>query len=37
MKLKDGRVTPKTVQNALLFAHAHDTAYLPGWTGVIAQ
>ncbi|HTV85528.1 MAG TPA: ParB-like protein [Dyella sp.] len=37
MKLKDGRVTAKTVQDALLFAHAHDTAYLPGWTGVIAQ
>lgn len=37
MKLKDGRITPKVVQSALLFAHSHDTAYLPGWTGVIIQ
>ncbi len=37
MKLKAGRITAKVVQDALLLAHAHDTAYLPGWSGVIAQ
>ena len=37
MKLKNGRITPKIVQDALLLAHSHDTAYLPGWSGVIIQ
>lgn len=35
MKLKNGNVTPKVLQDALLMAHAHDTAYLPGWSGQI--
>ncbi len=37
MKLKAGRITAKVVQDALLLAHSHDTAYLPGWSGVIIQ
>ncbi|HUA80787.1 MAG TPA: ParB/Srx family N-terminal domain-containing protein [Dyella sp.] len=35
MKLKGTRVTPKQLQEALMFAHSHDTAYLPGWSGQI--
>jgi hypothetical protein len=37
MKLKEGRITPKLMKEAMLYAHAHDTAYLPGWSGVIVQ
>jgi hypothetical protein len=37
MKLKDGRVTPKVLKDAMIYAHSHDTAYLPGWSGVIVQ
>jgi hypothetical protein len=33
IKLKNEKVTPKVLQDALLMAHAHDTAYLPGWSG----
>ncbi|GAB3790648.1 ParB-like protein [Dyella agri] len=35
LKLKGGRVTAKQLQQALLLAHSHDTAYLPGWSGAI--
>lgn len=35
MTLKAGRVTAKQLQDALIFAHSHDTAYLPGWSGQI--
>jgi hypothetical protein len=37
MKLKNGHVTPKVLKDALIYAHSHDTAYLPGWSGVIIQ
>ena len=33
LKLKGNRVTPKLLQDALLLAHSHETAYLPGWSG----
>jgi hypothetical protein len=33
LKLKNGNVTPKVLQDALLVAHSHATAYLPGWSG----
>ena len=35
LKLKGVRVTAKKLQQALLLAHSHDTAYLPGWSGAI--
>lgn len=35
MKLKNGRATAKQFQDALLLAHSHETAYLPGWSGHI--
>ncbi|OOG48722.1 ParB/Srx family N-terminal domain-containing protein [Rhodanobacter sp. C01] len=35
LKLPGGKVTAKALQQALLFAHSHDTAYLPGWSGTI--
>lgn len=35
LKLVGGKVTPKVMQQALLLAHSHDTAYLPGWSGTI--
>lgn len=31
--LKGGRVGAGQLQKALLFAHSHDAAYLPGWSG----
>ncbi|OOG43678.1 ParB/Srx family N-terminal domain-containing protein [Rhodanobacter sp. C05] len=35
LKLPGGKVSAKVVQQALLLAHSHDTAYLPGWSGTI--
>jgi hypothetical protein len=35
LKLKGDRVSGKQLQNALLLAHSHDTAYLPGWSGAV--
>ena len=35
IKLKGSNVSAKQLQDALLFAHSHDTAYLPGWSGQI--
>ena len=35
LKLKGDRVGPKQLQDALLLAHSHETAYLPGWSGQI--
>jgi hypothetical protein len=35
LKLKSSRIGPKQLQEALLFAHSHETAYLPGWSGQI--
>ena len=35
LKLKGDRVTARQLQNALTMAHAHDSAYLPGWSGTI--
>jgi hypothetical protein len=35
MKLKGSKVSAKQLQDALLLAHSHDTAYLPGWSGAI--
>lgn len=36
MTLKGGRVTSRQLQAALVLAHAHDTAYLPGWSGPVS-
>ena len=33
LKLPGGKITAKVMQQALLLAHSHDTAYLPGWSG----
>lgn len=35
LKLPGGKIGAKAMQQALLFAHSHDTAYLPGWSGTI--
>jgi hypothetical protein len=35
LKLPGGKVSAKVMQQALLLAHSHDTAYLPGWSGTI--
>ncbi len=35
LKLSAGKISPKVLQEALLLAHSHATAYLPGWSGVI--
>ena len=35
LKLPGGKISAKVMQRALLFAHSHDTAYLPGWSGTI--
>ncbi|MBD8898775.1 ParB-like protein [Rhodanobacter sp. DHG33] len=35
LKLPGGKISAKTMQQALLLAHSHDTAYLPGWSGTI--
>jgi Uncharacterized protein conserved in bacteria len=35
LKLPGGKISAKVLQQALLFAHSHDTAYLPGWSGMI--
>ena len=35
LKLKGNRVTPKHVQDALLLAHSHEAAYLPGCSGQV--
>lgn len=35
IKLKGTSVSAKQLQEALLFAHSHETAYLPGWSGQI--
>lgn len=35
LKLPGGKVGAKALQQALLLAHSHDTAYLPGWSGLI--
>lgn len=35
LKLPAGKISAKVMQEALLLAHSHATAYLPGWTGTI--
>ena len=35
LKLPGGKISAKVMQQALLLAHSHDTAYLPGWSGTI--
>jgi Uncharacterized protein conserved in bacteria len=35
LKLPGGKISAKVLQQALLLAHSHDTAYLPGWSGMI--
>jgi len=35
MKLAGGRISAKAMQEALLLAHSHESAYLPGWSGAI--
>jgi hypothetical protein len=35
VKLPAGRIGPKSTEQALLLAHSHDAAYLPGWSGAI--
>ena len=33
LKLPGGKISAKVMQQALVLAHSHDTAYLPGWSG----
>jgi len=35
LKLPGGKLSAKVMEQALLLAHSHDTAYLPGWSGTI--
>ncbi|HTA65269.1 MAG TPA: ParB-like protein, partial [Xanthomonadaceae bacterium] len=35
-KLDGDRLRAKTLQEALLLAHSHEAAFLPGWSGTIA-
>jgi len=35
LPLPGGKVSAKTLQQALLLAHGHEAAYLPGWSGTI--
>lgn len=35
LRLPGGKVTAKAVQQALLLAHGHAAAYLPGWAGAV--
>lgn len=35
LKLPGGRIGAQALQEALLLAHGHDAAYLPGWSGLI--
>jgi len=35
IKLRDGKITDKALQQALLLAHTHEAGYLPGWSGAI--
>lgn len=35
LKLPGGKISTKAMQQALLLAHSHDMAYLPGWSGAI--
>ena len=35
LKLKGGRVSDKQLREAVLLAHSHDAAYLPGWSGAV--
>ena len=35
LKLPGGKVSAKVLQEAVLLAHSHETAYLPGWSGTI--
>jgi hypothetical protein len=35
LKWAGGRISSKLLQQALLLAHSHETAYLPGWAGSI--
>ena len=35
LKLAAGKVSSKMMQQALLLAHSHESAYLPGWSGTI--
>jgi hypothetical protein len=35
LKLPGGKISAKLLQQALMFAHSHETAYLPGWSGAI--
>lgn len=35
LKLPGDKISAKALQRALLLAHSHDTAYLPGWSGTI--
>ena len=36
LKLPGGGIGAKAMEQALLLAHSHETAYLPGWSGTIA-
>jgi hypothetical protein len=35
LQLPGGKISAKVQQQALLMAHSHDAAYLPGWSGMI--
>ncbi len=35
LKLDNGKIGAKLLQQALLLAHGHEAAYLPGWSGTI--
>jgi hypothetical protein len=35
LKLPGDKISAKVMQQALLLAHSHDMAYLPGWSGTI--
>ncbi|HWX65872.1 MAG TPA: ParB-like protein [Rhodanobacter sp.] len=35
LKLPNGKISAKVLQEAVLLAHSHETAYLPGWSGTI--
>jgi hypothetical protein len=36
LRLDRGKVNATTLQEALLLAHSHEAAFLPGWTGTTA-
>jgi hypothetical protein len=35
LKLTAGKISAKLLQQALVLAHGHEAAYLPGWSGTI--